>query len=103
MSMSDYIRDLSYARSRKDAMIKKTAKRKTKKASKEITFEEALSRLEEIVSQLESGKTSLEDSLRLFEEGIGLSRQCHEKLKEVQKLLIIIRKVSREPRRLLRQ
>ena len=76
-------------------MTKKPAKRKTKKASNEINFEEALSRLEEIVSQLESGKTSLEDSLRLFEEGIGLSRQCHEKLKEVQKKVEILLESSK--------
>ncbi len=76
-------------------MAKKPAKAKKKKASKEIAFEEALSRLEEIVSQLESGKTSLEDSLRLFEEGIGLSRQCHEKLKEVQKKVEILLESSK--------
>lgn len=70
-------------------MTKKQKKHK-KKVSDEITFEEALSRLEKIVSHLESGKTSLEDSLNLFEEGIGLSRQCHEKLKEAQKKVDIL-------------
>lgn len=71
-------------------MTKKPPKHKKKKVSDEITFEEALNRLEEIVSHLESGKTSLEDSLNLFEEGIGLSRQCHEKLKEAQKKVDIL-------------
>jgi exodeoxyribonuclease VII small subunit len=42
------------------------------------TFEEALGRLEKIVSDLESGKHSLEDALRMFEEGIALGRQCRE-------------------------
>lgn len=44
------------------------------------TFEEALSRLEEIVRALESGQSKLEDSLALYEEGIRLARACNEKL-----------------------
>ncbi len=76
-------------------MTKKIAKRKKKGTGEELTFEEALSRLEKIVSQLESGKTSLEDSLSLFEEGIGLSRRCHEKLKEVQKKVNILLESSK--------
>jgi exodeoxyribonuclease VII small subunit len=76
-------------------MTKKPAKRKKKIIPEEVTFEEALSRLEKIVSQLESGKTSLEDSLSLFEEGIGLSRRCHEKLKEVQKKVEILLESSK--------
>ena len=48
--------------------------------NKELTFEEALSRLEEIVRALESGQSKLEDSLALYEEGIRLSRACTEKL-----------------------
>ena len=47
---------------------------------KELTFEEALSRLEEIVRALENGQSKLEDSLALYEEGIRLSRACNEKL-----------------------
>lgn len=76
-------------------MTKKTAKRKKKATGEELSFEDALSRLEKIVSQLESGKTSLEDSLSLFEEGIGLSRRCHEKLKEVQKKVNILMESSK--------
>ncbi len=43
-------------------------------------FEEALERLERIVSLLERGEATLEDSLRYFEEGVALSRRCHELL-----------------------
>lgn len=42
------------------------------------TFEAAMSRLEQIVSELETGKHSLEEALRMFEEGIALGKQCRE-------------------------
>jgi exodeoxyribonuclease VII small subunit len=47
-------------------------------------FEAALSRLEEVVSRLESGELTLAESLRTFEEGIDLSRQCAERLNQVE-------------------
>lgn len=49
-----------------------------------MTFEEALKRLEEIVSELESGRSPLEKSLQLFEEGIELSKFCDRKLKSIE-------------------
>lgn len=48
-------------------------------------FEDALSRLEEIVHKLEGGDLTLEDSLKAFEEGIKLSRLCSQKLEAAQK------------------
>jgi len=48
-------------------------------------FEEALSRLEEIVDKLQSRDLLLEESLGLFEEGLKLSRFCHDKLQEAEK------------------
>lgn len=48
-------------------------------------FEKAFQQLEKIVQRLESEELSLDDSLKLFEEGIGLSRFCHKKLEEVEK------------------
>lgn len=48
--------------------------------TKEMTFEAALARLEEIVRALENGQTKLEDSLALYEEGIRLSRLCNDRL-----------------------
>ena len=50
----------------------------------EKTFEEALTRLEEIINQLENGELKLEESLKLFEEGIALARHCNLKLDEAQ-------------------
>ena len=55
-------------------------------------FEDALGKLEKIVSQLEQGDISLEDSLKLFEEGIRLSRVCNQKLEEAEKRVEILLK-----------
>ena len=57
---------------------------------KELTFEEALSRLEEIVRALESGQSKLEDSLALYEEGIRLSRACNEKLDSAEQKIKVL-------------
>ena len=57
----------------------------------EIDFEKALEQLEGIVEDLESGDLSLENSLKSFEKGIKLARQCQEQLSkaelQVQKLI----------------
>lgn len=60
----------------------------------ERTFEESLTALEERVRKLEGGDLSLEDSLALFEEGIALTRECHEKLDTADQKLI---ELSRRP------
>lgn len=52
--------------------------------SKEISFETALKRLEEIVGLLEKGNTDLDNSLKLFEEGVSLVKLCDSKLKDVE-------------------
>lgn len=49
-----------------------------------LTYEQALQRLEKIVSQLENNETSLEESVELFQEGIQLSKYCDDKLKNIQ-------------------
>jgi exodeoxyribonuclease VII small subunit len=48
------------------------------------SFEESLTKLEEIVAQLERGDLSLEDSVRLFEEGSRLSADCRKQLEEAE-------------------
>jgi len=58
----------------------------------EMKFEEAISRLEKIVQQLEEGEKSLEGSLKLFEEGIKLSKFCSGKLEEAKKKIEILTK-----------
>lgn len=45
-----------------------------------MDFEKKLNRLEEIVKQMEAGELKLEDSLKLFEEGVSLSRLCQDEL-----------------------
>jgi exodeoxyribonuclease VII small subunit len=55
-------------------------------------FEDALSKLEKIVSKLEGGDIPLEESLKLFEEGIRLSRFCNQKLDEAEKRVEILLK-----------
>ena len=46
----------------------------------ELSFENAMEQLEKVVSKLEQGSVSLEDSLKLYEEGIRLIRVCNDKL-----------------------
>lgn len=53
-------------------------------------FEKAFQQLETIVQRLESEELPLDESLRLFEEGIGLSRFCHQRLEEVEKKIELI-------------
>jgi exodeoxyribonuclease VII small subunit len=60
------------------------------KRSKEPGFETALARLEEIVRTLEEGDLPLETSLRLFEEGVGLTRQCATRLEEAQRRIEVL-------------
>jgi len=55
-------------------------------------FEDALNKLEKIVSKLEEGEIPLDESLKLFEEGIRLSRFCNQKLDEAEKKVEILLK-----------
>jgi len=56
-----------------------------------MDFEKKLKRLEEIVGKMEGGDSTLEESLKLFEEGIGLSRVCHKELEEAeQKVQLLV-------------
>jgi exodeoxyribonuclease VII small subunit len=50
-----------------------------------VSFEDGIKRLSEIVQTLERGDLPLEESLRLFEEGVGLSRASQERLDSAQK------------------
>lgn len=60
-------------------------------AVKKQSFEQAMSRLEEIVNQLERGECGLDESLKLFEEGAKLAAQCNEILdKAEQKVNILL-------------
>lgn len=49
-----------------------------------MSFEKKLTRLEEIVQKMEGGEMSLDDSLKLFEEGVKLSRECNKELSQAE-------------------
>lgn len=59
---------------------------------KSLKFEDALKRLEEIVAKLETGNLPLEESLKLFEEGVTLVRFSNEKLTEAQQKVALLLK-----------
>jgi exodeoxyribonuclease VII small subunit len=65
------------------------------KKTEETTFEQALGALEKIVERLEQGELPLEESLKLYEEGIRLSRLCHGKLEEAEGKIEILLKDAR--------
>ncbi len=56
----------------------------------DIKFEDALQRLEQIVDQLESGDLPLEESLKVFEEGVALARRCSKYLEEAEKRIELL-------------
>ena len=58
----------------------------------DLKFEDGLTRLEQIVSALEAGNLSLEDSLKVFEEGIGLARHCAKYLAEAERRIELLAK-----------
>ena len=59
---------------------------------KKKTYEDALARLEEIVTLLEKGNMPLEESLKLFEEGTSLSSFCYSTLNNAQQKVIELTK-----------
>lgn len=60
--------------------------------AQEMKFEEALKKLEKIVSDLEDGNISLDESLEKYEEGIRLSKVCAKKLEAAKKKVEILLK-----------
>jgi len=73
-------------------MPKKAAKKSTRKTAP-LDFENALQELEGLVKTMEQGDLSLEDSLKYFERGVDLTRQCQTALKEAeQKVQILLDK-----------
>ena len=58
----------------------------------DLKFEDCLTRLEQIVAALEGGNLSLEDSLKVFEEGIGLARHCAKYLDEAERRIELLAK-----------
>ena len=54
----------------------------------ELTFEQAMTRLEQIVATLEGGRCTLDDSLKLFEEGTKLTAYCADQIKNAEQKII---------------
>lgn len=53
-------------------------------ATKQMKFEDRMARIEEIVAELETGEAGLDESLKLYREGIGLVRDCAKRLDEAE-------------------
>ena len=58
----------------------------------DLKFEECLARLEQIVASLESGKLPLEESLKVFEEGVALARRCGRYLEDAERRIEVLAK-----------
>lgn len=64
-------------------------------ADKELTFEAALARLEQVVNDMETGQLSLEQSIARFEEGMKLSRFCAAQLDAIERRIeVLVRKAD---------
>ena len=61
-------------------------------AKQELSFEQALKRLEAIVAAMEKGDVSLSDSMSLFEEGTQLIRRCGDMLDHAEQQVVRLRK-----------
>ena len=62
---------------------------------KKPEFERSLARLEEVVRKLESPQLSLDEAMKLFEEGVALSRECQKQLEEAEgKVEILLKKAD---------
>ncbi len=59
-------------------------------AKSEMSFEDTIQKLQEVVQELEKGTLNLEDSVKKFEEGINLSKQCNEILESAEKRINIL-------------
>ena len=64
--------------------------------AEELTYEKAVKRLEEIVNLLEKNEASLDESMKLFQEGVTLANECKQYLKEYKGKLEIIKEEINE-------
>lgn len=63
--------------------------------AKKPDFERSLARLEELVRRLESANLSLDEAMKLFEEGVELSRECQKQLEEAEgRVEILLKKAN---------
>lgn len=60
------------------------------KKEEELNFEELILKLEEITNKLEKEQLSLDDSVKLFEEGMGVSKKCNDRLENAEKRITML-------------
>ena len=71
------------------------ATNKKPEPAKKADFERSLARLEEVVRKLENANLTLDDAMKLFEEGVQLSRECQKQLEEAEgKVEILLKKAD---------
>ena len=63
---------------------------------KNLTFENAMSRLEEISKKLESETVNLDDAIALFEEGVKLTKFCNDKLVSAKQKIVLLSEIEGE-------
>jgi exodeoxyribonuclease VII small subunit len=72
-----------------------SAANKTAEAPRKGEFEKSLTRLEEVVKRLEGTDLSLDEAMKLFEEGVKLSRECQKQLEEAEgRVEILLKKAD---------
>lgn len=59
-------------------------------AAKKMTLEQSFESLDNIIGQLKSGELTLEESFKMYEEGMKLVKNCNDALDKVEKKLVII-------------
>ena len=57
---------------------------------KELSFEENMDKLEKIVQELEKGDLNLDDSIKKFEEGMKISKECNKYLEDAEKKITVL-------------
>lgn len=62
--------------------------------AKKIDFEASLGQLEQMVEQMEDGELSLEESLKAFEQGVKLTRECQQALQEAEQKVQLLSEQS---------
>ena len=71
-----------------------------KNNNKDLSFEDSLKKLEDIVEQLESGDVDLDKSVELYEKGMNLKKICEEKLRKVE---LQIKKIKVENKKITKK
>ncbi len=57
---------------------------------RDLTIEETFAALDELIDKLESGKGSLEDAFKNYEEGMRLVKSCNEKIEKIEKQMLVL-------------